>query len=410
MEFKDLGMNEHLMKAIEELKFEKPTEIQEKAIPLIMQGKDVIARSATGSGKTLVFAAKIVHDCEQKGQIQSLILTPTRELAEQINKALTEFSKYKYLRIVSVYGGLSINPQIEELKRADVVVGTPGRILDHLDRRTIDLRNVKILVLDEADRMFDMGFVDDVESIIRTCPRQRQTLLFSATIPDEIKEIVRRHMIEPEEVMAEAYVDPSQLTQVFYELDQGLKFSLLYHLIKHEKAHLIMVFCNSRNGVDFVTNNLVNLGISATAIHGGFSQQKRNQTMEDFHSKKVYVLVCTDVAARGLDIKGVSHVYNFDIPKDSKQYIHRIGRTARAGKDGKAVSFVTPEDYDNFARVLHDNQVKITKEDKPFVPRVNVVRLQMRSREYLNDNPHRPIPGRKIHERRNIKWDRGRTY
>ncbi|MFH1210531.1 MAG: DEAD/DEAH box helicase, partial [archaeon] len=342
-----------------------------KSIPLILEGKDVIAGSATGSGKTLVFGSGIIRDCERGKGIQALILTPTRELAEQVSKALKKFSKYKPLGISAVYGGVSLNPQIHELRTADVVVATPGRLLDHMERRTINLTRVKILVLDEADRMFDMGFLPDVERIIRVCPLNRQTLLFSATITEEVYHIAKKYMKNPVKVSAEAYVDPKKMTQFYYDVQDNLKFSLLVHLLKHERAGLVMVFCNTKRNTDFVAKNLRLSGVDALAIHGGFSQSKRTSTMKQFNdSKKTYVLVCTDVAARGLDIKGVSHVYNYDIPKDGKDYIHRIGRTARAGEEGKAISILSERDHDNFSRVLRDSDVKIVKEQTPYVERV----------------------------------------
>lgn len=363
--FRKLGISEEVLKAVKEHGFQEPSEIQEKTIPLVVQGKDVIGGSATGSGKTLAFGAGIIQNSRHGEGIQALILTPTRELAEQIRKALHQFSRYHPLKIISVFGGVSINPQIDELRKADIVVGTPGRILDHLSRNTLDLKHVKILVLDEADRMLDMGFIDDVEKIISQCPKKRQTLLFSATISREISRLAGRYMHSPVEISAEQYVDPSKLAQFYYGVSDDIKFSLIVHLLKHEKSGLVMVFCNTRRGVDYVERNLKNAGINAQAIHGGLSQNKRTQTMESFHSGKVLVLVCTDVAARGLDIKNVSHVYNYDIPKTSKEYIHRIGRTARAGKEGKAVSILTERDYDNMRAVLSDSSISIKPEPMP---------------------------------------------
>ena len=370
--FRKLGIIEPIANAIKEQNFEDPSEIQEKTIPIVLEGKDLIAGSATGSGKTLVFASCIIQNCEKGKGIQALILTPTRELTIQITKALLKFAKYKHLNIASVYGGVSINPQIDELRTADVVVGTPGRLKDHIQRTTIRLDKVKILVLDEADRMLDMGFQEDVESIISQCPSHRQTLLFSATISDDITHLSRKYMKSPIKVSAKTYVDPSKLKQVFYEVPDNIKFSLLVHLLKHESSGLVMVFCNSRKTVDFVANNLKYAGIEAQAIHGGFAQGKRERTMDKFHSAKAYVLVCTDVASRGLDIKDVSHVYNYDIPRDSKDYIHRIGRTARAGKDGKAINLLAQRDYENFSRVERDNSIEVTKEQVPKIERIPI--------------------------------------
>ena len=278
-EFVKLGISNELLRALEDEKFEKPTEIQELSIPLVLQGKDVIAKASTGSGKTLAFGSTILQNTKKDFGIQSLILAPTRELAEQISKALVKFSKYKQLYIAPIYGGVSMNPQIEDLEYAEVVVGTPGRILDHLQRGTINLKHLKTLVLDEADRMLDMGFIDDVEKIISQCPKKRQTLLFSATISQDIARLSHKYMKNQVEVAAEEYVDPTLLTQIYYDVDDNLKFSLLKHLLENEDAKLVMVFCNTRKNVDFVANNLKYLGIEALPIHGGFSQEKRNRTM-----------------------------------------------------------------------------------------------------------------------------------
>jgi ATP-dependent RNA helicase DeaD len=371
--FKKLNIPDYILKVIEQDKFEEPSEVQEKAIPPVLAGKDVIAESATGSGKTLAFGAGIIQNCEKLGSIQSLILVPTRELAEQVSKSLKHFSMYKNLEITEVYGGVSISPQISKLRRADVVVGTPGRILDHMQRQTIDLSGVTILVLDEADRMLDMGFIQDVEKIISQCPIKRQTLLFSATISREISELSQRFMQNPVKVSAEPQVDPSKLKQYYYDVDDAMKFSLLVHLLKHEHPGLVMVFCNTQRNTDFVSKNLESQGIEAVGIHGGLSQDKRNRVMSLFHANKVYVLVCTDVAARGLDIKGVSHVYNYDIPNEANQYVHRIGRTARAGKEGVAVNIVASRDYDNFAGVKKLNyDMTIEKKEIPEIERVFV--------------------------------------
>lgn len=371
-EFRKLGIIEPILKTLQEKGFEKPSEIQEKAIPLVLNGRDVIAGAATGSGKTLAFAAGILRDVDPGKGLQGLILTPTRELAEQITTALKFFSKHCPRKIISVYGGVSINPQISGLKKADIVVGTPGRMLDHLSRGTINLKKIKILVLDEADRMLDMGFIDDVDKIVRKCPQKRQTLLFSATISSDIDHLSKKYMRHPVEVSAESYVDPKKLSQVYYDVPANLKFSLLVHLLKHEKTDLVMVFCNTQKGTSFVANNLKKLGINALAIHGGFSQAKRSNTLERFHSKNIHVLVCTDVAARGLDIPGVSHVYNYDIPKEPKAYVHRIGRTARAGEEGKAINLVSSRDYDSFSEILNRLEIKIEPEKAPFVKRVEI--------------------------------------
>ena len=371
--FENLGLSEAFLKLLEKANLIEPSEIQEKTIPLVLEGKDVIGNSATGSGKTLAFGSGIIEKVEAEKGIQSLILTPTRELAEQIGEVFKKFSKYKNLNISVVYGGVNISHQIRELRSADIVVGTPGRILDHLERGTINFSNLKILVLDEADRMLDMGFIRDVEKIIKNCPKKRQTLLFSATISADVEHLAKRYMENPEIVSVESYVNPEKLKQVYYDVPKNKKFSLLVHLLKRETPGLVMVFCNTRHNTDFVADNLHRLGIDAIAIHGGLTQDKRTKIMQKFHEKKVYVLVCTDIAARGLDIKGVSHVYNYDIPKTSKDYIHRIGRTARAGKEGIAVNILSDRDYENFNSVLRDDSLNITEEELPQIEQVRIM-------------------------------------
>lgn len=364
-EFAKLGLSQGLLEVIKEEGFEKPSEIQEKSIPIVLKGNDLIGGSATGSGKTLAFAAPIIENLKPNQKVQALILTPTRELAEQVSGSIRKFSKNKRLNILAIYGGVNIAPQIRRLTTTDVVVGTPGRILDHIQKRTLRLDHVKFLVLDEVDRMFDMGFHKDVEKIIRECPKDRQTMMFSATISGELDYLAKKYSQNPAEVSAESYLDASKLKQIYYNVGDNKKFSLLAHLLKKESSELVMVFCSTRRNADFVANNLKIIGINANAIHGGLEQKKRSRILQEFQGKGVGVLVCTDVAARGLDIKGVSHVYNYDIPKTSIEYIHRIGRTARAGKEGIAINILSSRDYENFRNVTRDSSLKITSKELP---------------------------------------------
>lgn len=372
MKFEELHLEPSLLKVIHELKFEEPTEIQEKSIPLMKQGYDVIGESATGSGKTLAFAVPIIEKTRKGEGIQALILVPTRELCEQVTKEMRKFSKYKHLTVISIYGGVSYNPQTEGLAKAEIVVATPGRILDHLQKATFQTQQIKVLVIDETDRMFDMGFIQDVTEIIRHIPKERQTLLFSATIDPDVEYIGKRYMKEPKMVSAIEYVDPSLLKQYYYEAPQHTKFSLLVHLLKEDHSGLVMVFCNTRQNVNSLSRNLRRQGVEAYPIHGGLTQNQRNKVMELFRNHKIHVLVASDVAARGLDIKNVSHVYNYDLPKTEEEYIHRIGRTARAGKEGKAISIISDRDYENFYRIKRDERIQMEKlspprfEQKPF--------------------------------------------
>ena len=366
MKFSELGLDKNLLKIIGEVGFDSPTEIQEKAIPLVLKGKDVIGTSATGSGKTLAFSVGFIESVKKGQGVQVLVMVPTRELAEQVSKSIRVFSRHFDFSTLDVYGGVSIENQVHKIRHSEVIVGTPGRLLDHLRRGTLELSKVKNLILDEADRMVDMGFLKDVETIIKQCTmKKKQILLFSATLTGDVEYIKNKYMDNAKLVSAESHVDPGKLKQVFYDCPNHLKFSLLFYLLSKDKSGLVMVFCNTRQNSDMVADNLRRFGLKAVAIHGGLTQSKRKVTLRDFHAEDIPVLVCTDVAARGLDIKNVSHVYNYDIPPSSNEYIHRIGRTARAGKEGQAVSIVTQRDYDNFRKVKEDDSLKIKEEKLP---------------------------------------------
>ena len=364
-QFEKLGLSKEILYVIKEAGFTIPSEIQEKTIPLAIAGKDVIGGSATGSGKTLVFASPIIENLIPNHTVQSLILTPTRELAEQVAISIKRFAGNKRLNVLPVYGGVNIEQQIRKLHMTDVVVGTPGRILDHLKRRTLNLNHIKILVLDEVDRMFDMGFIKDVETILRQCPTKRQTMMFSATISADVFYLAKKYTRNPIQVSAESYVDASKLKQVYYDVPSEKKFSLFVHLLKEKTPGLAMVFCSTRRNVDLVAKNLIKAGIRAQAIHGGLTQNNRTRVLDEFQRKNVKVLICTDVAGRGLDIKGVTYIYNYNLPKISTDYIHRIGRTARAGEEGKVINLLSSEDYMNFSKIKEDDELNITEEELP---------------------------------------------
>ncbi len=372
--FTKLGLSKELTDVLEHSGFKEPTEIQEKVIPLALSGKDIIGGSATGSGKTLAFASAIIENLKPNKGIQALILTPTRELAEQVATTIRNFGKNKGLNVLSVYGGVKIGPQIKKLFTTDVLVGTPGRILDHIERKTLRLDNINFLILDEVDRMLDMGFSKDVEKIINQCPKERQTMLFSATISEDIAYLAQKYTKNLIEVSVESYVDPSKLKQIYYDVPDNKKFSLLVHLLKKEKNDFVLVFCSTRRNVDLVTNNLIRVGIKVKAIHGGLDQKKRLRILNEFKDEGKGILVCTDIAARGLDIKAVSHVYNYDLPIKSKDYIHRIGRTARAGKDGKAIILLASRDYEKFGILIRSEEFNIDLEELPWL---EIIRLQI---------------------------------
>jgi len=368
MKFQELGLNPQLVKAVEEIGYEEPTDIQIKTIPIIREGRDVFGQSSTGSGKTAAFGLPILEKINHQGHVQVLVLVPTRELCEQVAHEFVKFSKYKPVKILAVYGGVGIGQQIKHLSNTDIVIGTPGRILDHIDRGTLNLKNVKFLVLDEADKMFDMGFVNDIRKIIKYVPKDRQTLLFSATISSDIIHLAKNYMKNPEKIKAESYIQKGQLTQkgqlgqTYYNVTAGDKFSLLVHLLAREKPTVAIVFCATRKRVNLVEKNLKKY-ISVLAIHGGLTQSKRNSIMDLVKKGEVNVLVATDVAARGIDIRTVTHVFNYDVPKISKDYTHRIGRTARAGETGKAITLLCPEDHENFRQVLKDSDIDVAEKE-----------------------------------------------
>lgn len=401
MNFENLGLSSQLLQSIKKLGFNTPTEIQIKSIPDIMTGKDIIGESATGSGKTLAFGCGIIEQVKPKQGLQALVLTPTRELAEQVKESIKTLSSQSNLKIVPVYGGVSINQQIKDIPKAEVVIATPGRLLDHLERGTINLSKVQILVLDEADRMLDMGFLDDVEQIIEECPTDRQTLFFSATISKEIKKLANKYMIKPVSVTAEKMVDPEKLKQVYYEIPKNMKLSLLIHLLKNEDSTLNMIFCNTRNTTDYVVKNLKANNIKAIAIHGGLTQNKRAKSIKLFNDAKAGVLVCTDVAARGLHIDNVSHIYNYDISNDSNDYVHRIGRTARAGESGKVINLLTERDEENFSKILYSYpSFTIENVERPYLKKIMPVAVDNERHSY-GDRRHSSGDNRRHSQKRN---------
>ena len=350
MGFAEMGLSDEVNKAIREMGFGQPTEIQSRVVSLLLDMHDVIGQAQTGTGKTAAFGIPLIEGIDETLPVtQALVLAPTRELAIQIGEELRKIGKYlPSINIVTIYGGSSYGRQFDGLKEgAHVVVGTPGRVLDHIGRGTLKLDNVDYLVLDEADRMLDMGFLPDVERILRRTPRDRQTALFSATVPTVIRILSRRYMHNP----ATVHVQPQQITveeveQVYYEVADRDKVEGLISIIEQDNPERAMIFRQTKLGVDRLEANLRRRGLAVAAIHGDMSQKVREDVLGQFREGKLTFLIATDVAARGLDIPEVSHVFNFDIPEDSEAYIHRIGRTARAGRKGRAVLFVGEWDSD----------------------------------------------------------------
>jgi ATP-dependent RNA helicase DeaD len=361
--FEDLNIERDVLVSLNEIGFDEPTRIQYETIPLIKKGYDVIGQSETGSGKTAAFGIPLVEKITRGLPVQGLILAPTRELALQNAGELKKFSRVKGLRIECIYGGVSMGPQISGLRYSEIVVGTPGRIMDHMRRGTLKLDNVKIFVLDEADRMIDMGFIEDIETIERNLPKERQTLLFSATMPYELKSVRERFTKNPKEIITDTKVKEEYLKQYYCDVDRKVKFSVLVHLIKKEAPKLAMIFCNSRRETEIVARNLCNNGISATSLHGGLSQQRREHIVGEFHKGLIRILVATDVAARGLDFKDITHIFNYSVPPNPEDYVNRIGRTARAGQSGKAIILLTREDFDSFSRIINNFSFDIQQID-----------------------------------------------
>jgi ATP-dependent RNA helicase DeaD len=343
--FSDLGISAEILKAVEDMGYTHPSTIQAQSIPFLLEGKDVIGQAQTGTGKTASFAIPIIDMVDASfNKPQALILCPTRELAVQVEGEIVKLSKYKRgVSSTCIYGGEAIDRQIRSLKKGvQIVVGTPGRIMDHMDRGTLNLDHVRIIVLDEADEMLDMGFREDIENILSDCPEERQTVFFSATMPKPIMDLTRKFQDNPEIVrVLRKELTVENISQVYYEVKPSLKLELMSRLINLHQFQLSVVFCNTKRVTDEVTEELAARGITAEALHGDLSQAQRTKVMNKFRKGHVSVLVATDVAARGIDVDNVEAVFNFDLPLDEENYVHRIGRTGRAGKSGAAISFVT---------------------------------------------------------------------
>ncbi len=408
MKFEELNLKPLTLKKIKEEGFLEPTEIQEKCIPEIKKGRDVVGQAMTGSGKTVAFSIPIIESVSSGKGVQALVLTPTRELCVQVADTFHKFGRELGVHATAIYGGVGMEPQYHALKHADVVIATPGRLMDHMRRNSIKLSGLRFLVLDEMDKMLDMGFVDDVDTIVRNIPKNRQTMLFSATMPQSISSLIHKYLNNPEILRAQIKVDKSLLKQVYYVVEQHEKFSLLVHLLKHKTTGFALVFCGTRHQVDAITRNLQKNGINSMAIHGGLTQNKRMHALNSLKSADIDVLVATDVAARGLDIKNVTHVYNFDAPKTSEEYTHRIGRTARAGQAGDAITLLCHRDFENFDRVLRDRTIEVIKEELPKFERIPFKAREDNFRRgdgYAGHRPRKSFGAPKFQKR--VRWRDG---
>ena len=367
LNFEALNLKEEILKAIQDMGFTEATPIQEQAIPIALTGQDVIGQAQTGTGKTAAFAIPFLQLIESEPVIQVLILTPTRELCIQVEKEIKKLSKYLRLKSVAVYGGQDITRQIRELKaRPQIIVATPGRLMDHMNRKTVRLDHLKMVVLDEADEMLNMGFLEDIETILGACPEQRQTMMFSATMKDEIKAIANKFMKDPQLVTVEAQeLTVPAIEQQYFEVPEQEKFKLLCRLLDIHNPELAMVFGRTKRRVDELTEALQKLGYQAEGLHGDLTQRHRDIVMNKFRNGQIHILVATDVAARGLDISGVTHVFNFDLPQEIDSYVHRIGRTGRAGKEGLALTFVEPREFGHLKMIEKTIKRKLVKTKLP---------------------------------------------
>jgi len=365
--FEDLGFSKHLIDVIYELGFEEPTPIQREAIPVALSGKNLIAQAPTGTGKTLAFALPILEKIKKQKNPYAIILVPTRELCIQVAQEINKVGSKKNVLTVPIYGGQSIDNQIKALKKGvQIVVGTPGRIIDHINRKTLNLYEIKWIVLDEADEMLDMGFEEDIEEILRYTPDEAQRMLFSATMPPAIIGISKKYIKDAERIsLSRENIIVPNIKQIFYEVKENEKLDVLTKILDSETLDQILIFCHTKKETDDVAYALKNRGYSADALHGDYSQAQREKVMSKFRKKQINILVATDVAARGIDVSDVSHVINYSIPQNPENYVHRIGRTGRAGREGVAITFVTPYEYRSLREIEKITKTKISKTQIP---------------------------------------------
>ncbi|QEK13601.1 DEAD/DEAH box helicase [Crassaminicella thermophila] len=369
--FEELGLRKEIIRAIDDLGFEEPTPIQKSAIPYMLQKKDIIGQAQTGTGKTAAFGMPIIHNIQADIKApQALILTPTRELAIQVADEIRKFSKYIHgVKTLAIYGGQPIERQIKALKAGvQIITGTPGRLLDHIRRRTIRLNEINIVVLDEADQMLDMGFQEDIENILKEIPKERQTVLFSATIPKEIEALAKNYQKNPKKVkVVHEKLTVPLIEQYYFEVKAREKLEVLCRVLDMEKEGLSVIFCRTKKGVDELVESLQSRGYFAEGIHGDLKQAQRDRVMKKFREGTIELLVATDVAARGIDVENVEMVINYDIPEDLEYYVHRIGRTGRAGKAGVAYTFVTGKQIRLLKSIEKFTKTKIKRKKVPTI-------------------------------------------
>ncbi len=367
--FAELGLSEKTLKALAEKGFEEPTEIQKACIPLLMEkGTEVVGQAQTGTGKTAAFALPIIETISEKSKnVEALILAPTRELALQVSEEINSLKGDRALEVAPIYGGASMENQLRKLKKGvQIVVGTPGRILDHIRRGTLKLSNLEFMVLDEADEMLDMGFIEDIEEVLKAVPEEKRMLMFSATMPKEILKLAENFMKNPQIVKTKkASESTSQADQIYYEVKESDKVEALTRIIDRDPSFYGVVFCRTKLQCDEVAKKLSDRGYDAAALHGDLSQKERENILKRMKERRLSILIATDVAARGLDIQDLTHVINYSLPQDPEIYIHRVGRTGRAGKNGTAITFITPSEARKFSYIKKASKSDIRREEIP---------------------------------------------
>jgi ATP-dependent RNA helicase DeaD len=376
MKFTDFKFKKDLEKAIDIAGFVEPSPIQEQAIPIVMNGKDIVAQAQTGTGKTAAFGLPTLQNIKCDGSVEAVVIVPTRELAIQVSDELFRFGKFLNAKTATIYGGSSYSRQIKHVQNASIIVATPGRFLDLLKNKQINI-SPSIVILDEADEMMDMGFLDDIKNIFKFMPNERQTLMFSATMPEPIKKLAKTVLKDPQFItIAKNGVTNINIIQSFYVVEEYERDDALIRLFDYKDPHKSIVFCKMKRDVDRLATYLVSQGFSAKGLHGDMEQRQREDVIKAFRSDKLEVLVATDVAARGLDVKNVSHVFNYQLPFDSEPYVHRIGRTGRAGNQGIAVSIVTPAEFRSLKKIQKDVGTQI---ESKVIPTIGDVRNKQKA-------------------------------
>ncbi|KPU44754.1 DEAD-box ATP-dependent RNA helicase CshA [Oxobacter pfennigii] len=379
LRFEELNLSKEIQKAIQDMGFEEASPIQSQAIPHLLEGRDVIGQAQTGTGKTAAFGIPLLEKVEPENKkLQVVVLCPTRELAVQVSEELRRLSKYKRdIKVLPIYGGQPIDRQIIALKKGvQVIIGTPGRVMDHMERRTLKMESVKMVILDEADEMLDMGFIEDIESILGKMPEERQTVMFSATMPQDILELAEKHQKNPKIVkVVHKELTVPNIEQVYFEVKEKTKPEILSRLIDMYNPKLSLVFCNTKRRVDELVVQLQTRGYTAEGLHGDLKQSQRDRVMEKFRKGIIDILVATDVAARGIDVDDVEAVFNYDVPQDEEYYVHRIGRTARAGRKGRAFTFVVGREIYKLRDIQRYTKTKIALNDVPSVSDIEEIKV-----------------------------------